>query len=79
VETGLIWALPVLVFSVLISALPLPTHKEQMHKVMAAAAAAAAGGDGSSSSTEQERPLQALDDARRMATNAALVTDMPIR
>ena len=71
------WSLPVLVFSVLISALTLPTHKELMDKVRAAAATA--GGSSSSSSSEEAWPLKGLDDARRMAQNAALVSDMPIR
>jgi hypothetical protein len=72
------FALPVAALSVAITALPLPTHKQMMNKVMAAATVAA-GGSTDSIGSEKTRSFDAFNDARRMATNAALVSDIPVR
>jgi hypothetical protein len=72
------FTLPVAALSIAVTALPLPTHKEMMNKV-AAAAAVAAGGSSDSSSSEEMRAFDAFNDARRMATIAAVVSDVPVR
>lgn len=49
-----------------------------MNKVMAAATAAAGGSSGSIGS-DKTLSMDAFSDARRMATNASLVPDIPVR
>lgn len=78
VETALLFSLPVAALSIAITALPLPTHKQMMNKVMAAATEAA-GGSSDSIGSDKMRSVDAFNDARRMATNASLVSDIPIR
>lgn len=49
-----------------------------MNRVMAAAAAAARGSS-SSVGGDKSRSFDAFSDARRMATHAALVSEIPVR
>ena len=91
VEAGVLWALPCITLGLLITALPLPSHKQLMDRAAlaaagagaaapAAAAVGSAGGTGGVEEVDRSKlSLQAFNDARRMATNASLVSSIPVR